>query len=274
MAEDREVLREIWEGRLPVCFTLATEEVATPASPDPFYMMVARITYFPLVIDKVKRHFVRHVAADKSENEMWLEFEMQPLKWHLPIGVLYDFAVTDGTLPWQITVHFDKFPVNKLMKFPTKDVIESHLMSCLKEADALKHRTHLMSLMQERDHNQLWLGLLHDKFDQFWAVNRKLMDAPSPDEGFRHIPFRLYCEPEMMATSRPYVQFLIKAAENERKTTLHDLIERANLKTKGEVQVTTHGVVLPMETPLQWLSQHLSYPDNFLHLCVGHVAAE
>jgi len=40
------------------------------------------------------------------------------------------------------------------------------------------------------------------------------------------------------------------------------------------VQVTTHGVVLPMETPLQWLSQHLSYPDNFLHLCVGHVAAE
>ena len=53
MAEDREVLREIWEGRLPVCFTLATEEVATPASPDPFYMMVARITYFPLVIDKV-----------------------------------------------------------------------------------------------------------------------------------------------------------------------------------------------------------------------------
>ena len=34
--------------------------------------------------------------------------------------MLYDFAVTDGTLPWQITVHFDKFPVNKLMKFPTK----------------------------------------------------------------------------------------------------------------------------------------------------------
>lgn len=34
-------------------------------------------------------------------------------------------------------------------------------MSCLKEADAMKHRNHIMSLMQERDHNQLWLGLLH-----------------------------------------------------------------------------------------------------------------
>ena len=34
-------------------------------------------------------------------------------------------------------------------------------MSSLKEADALKHKSHIMSLMQERDHNQLWLGLLH-----------------------------------------------------------------------------------------------------------------
>ena len=36
-------------------------------------------------------------------------------------------------------------------------------MSCLKEADAMKHKSHMMSLMQEREHNQLWLGLLHGK---------------------------------------------------------------------------------------------------------------
>jgi len=46
-----------------------------------------------------------------------------------------------------------------------RDVVESHLMSCLKEADALKHKNHIMSLLQERDHNQLWLGLLHGNFD-------------------------------------------------------------------------------------------------------------
>jgi len=44
-----------------------------------------------------------------------------------------------------------------------RDIVESHFMSCLKEADALKHKSHIMSLMQERDHNQLWLGLLHGK---------------------------------------------------------------------------------------------------------------
>ena len=32
--------------------------------------------------------------------------------------------------------------------------------------------------------------------------------------------------------------------------------------------VLIHGVELSPETPLQWLSEHLSYPDNFLHVCV------
>lgn len=34
------------------------------------------------------------------------------------------------------------------------------------------------------------------------------------------------------------------------------------------VTVFTHGITPPLETPLQWMSEHLSYPDNFLHLVV------
>lgn len=34
------------------------------------------------------------------------------------------------------------------------------------------------------------------------------------------------------------------------------------------VKVRTHGIVPALNTPLQWMSEHLSYPDNFLHLCV------
>nr|CAG4643425.1 EOG090X0BB3 [Ilyocryptus agilis] len=199
---------------------------------------------------------------------MWLEFEKHPLKWHYPVGLLYDLFVSDMTLPWQVTVHFDKYPENKIMKCPTKDVVESHLMSSLKEADAMKHKSHIMPLMQERDHNQLWLGLLHDKFDQFWSVNRKLMEHAA-EEGFRHIPFRLYV-PEL--STRPFIQFLIKPVENERKTTVEDLLQKANLKleSKGAFDVITHGIDIPRETPLQWMSEHLSYPDNFLHLCIRY----
>lgn len=33
-----------------------------------------------------------------------------------------------------------------------------------------------------------------DKFDQFWAVNRRLMETPSDQDGFKHIPMRCYNE--------------------------------------------------------------------------------
>lgn len=89
-------------------------------------------------------------------------------------------------------------------------------MSCLKEADVLKHRGQIVSAMQKKDHTQLWLGLVNgideilkrlqldfkynsfifpiDKFDQFWAVNRRLMEPNGDQESFKHIPARCYEE--------------------------------------------------------------------------------
>lgn len=54
MANDREVLREIWDGKLPVRFILNDEETYDVQTPEPFYLMVPRLSYFPLVWDKVR----------------------------------------------------------------------------------------------------------------------------------------------------------------------------------------------------------------------------
>nr|CAG4652079.1 EOG090X0BB3 [Triops cancriformis] len=265
MAEDREVLREIWEGKLPICFTLCADEVHTPTTPDPYYLMVPRLSYFPLVTDKVRRYFARYIHPDKQDAELWLEFEGQPLKWHYPIGVLYDNTTSCGkSLPWKLEVHFDKFPEQKLMHCPSREAVESHFMSCLKEADALKHRGVIVSGMQKKDHTQLWTGLQNDKFDQFWAINRKIMEC---SEGFRYIPFRCY---HFSLGERPFLQSLMKPIqEGSSKTTLTHLVQQCFPDWNvNEVSIMTHGIRIPLETPLQWLSEHLSYPDNFLHLTV------
>lgn len=31
-------------------------------------------------------------------------------------------------------------------------------------------------------------------------------------------------------------------------------------------KVLTHGISVPYDTPVQWMSEHMSYLDNFLHL--------
>lgn len=42
-------------------------------------------------------------------------------------------------------------------------------MSTVKEADVLKHRGQVMSTMQKKDHNQLWLGLQNGTYIIFNA---------------------------------------------------------------------------------------------------------
>jgi hypothetical protein len=45
-----------------------------------------------------------------------------------------------------------------------REAVESHFMSCVKEADVLKHRSQVVSSMQKKDHNQLWLGLQNGNY--------------------------------------------------------------------------------------------------------------
>ncbi|MBZ3887515.1 Autophagy protein 5 [Sciurus carolinensis] len=125
-------------------------------------------------------------------SEIWFEYEGTPLKWHYPIGLLFDLLASSSALPWNITVHFKSFPEKDLLHCPSKDAIEAHFMSCMKEADALKHKSQVINEMQKKDHKQLWMGLQNDRFDQFWAINRKLMEYPAEENGFRYIPFRIY----------------------------------------------------------------------------------
>ena len=54
MADDREVLREVWSGRVPAAFSLLSGEVSTLTAPDPFYLMLPRQSYLPIVTEKVR----------------------------------------------------------------------------------------------------------------------------------------------------------------------------------------------------------------------------
>ena len=273
MADDKEVLREIWEGRLPVCFSLSPDDVTTVEPPEPCYLLVPRMTYFPLVTDKVFRHFQKASNQDNID-DMWLEFDGQPLKWHLPIGALFDLYGPEN-LPWNITVHFKRFPDKEILKCDGRETVEAHYMSAVKEADSLKHRSYVMNSMKKNDHKQLWLGLSNDKFDQFWSVNKRLMERVN-SEPFRYVPLRFHLSDGTM------LQKLFKTVSDQSELhtfgeLLHSCIPyvMANEESKTELaegwKILVQGLTPPLVTPVQWMSEHLSYPDNFLHIIVLQV---
>jgi autophagy-related protein 5 len=73
--------------------------------------------------------------------------------------------------------------------------------------------------MLKDSHKQLWNGVLHDNFEQFWSVNRKLMDV-AEGECFRSIPVRVY------QNNQPFVQRLFEpVTETGKKKTLADLLQ-------------------------------------------------
>ncbi|XP_070493639.1 autophagy protein 5 [Chironomus tepperi] len=257
MANDREVLKEVWDGKIPSKFIVDSEDIEV----DAFFVLLPRVSYLSLTIEKIKKHFQRYI---EKEDEIWFSFNSIPLKFHIPIGVLYDLIGSEHVLPWQINVHFNKFPEECLFKFPNKDVIESFFMNCLKEADFLKHKGQIVSQMQKKEHKQLFLGLQNDKFDQFWAVNRRLMESMEQENYFKFIPLRCYTD-----DGYSYMQKLIcPLTEKGQKKVLKDLLKELSTPVLKAVGAKTHGVEVPLDAELQWLSETLSYPDNFLHLCL------
>lgn len=64
-------------------------------------------------------------------------------------------------------------------------------MSCLKEADVLKHRGQVVSAMQKKDHNQLWLGLVNGEWSleciRFLNLRQELFEI-------NELLYRPYCK--------------------------------------------------------------------------------
>lgn len=90
---------------------------------------------------------------------------------------LCDLAwVTCAFLPLHCTVlrlsfcWFQNFPETELLECTSKDAVEAHFMSCVKEADSLKHRSQVINAMQKRDHKQLWSGLLHGMLSSWTSL--------------------------------------------------------------------------------------------------------
>ncbi|KAG8123982.1 hypothetical protein E2320_019278, partial [Naja naja] len=155
MTDDKDVLRDVWFGRIPTCFMLYQDE-STEREAEP-------ISYLTLVTDKVKKHFQK-VMRREDIGEIWFENEGTPLKWHYPIGLLFDLHASNATLPWNITVHFKIWSRNVAW-------VEWENFVVIQDKKLTRNV---------------------DKFEQFWAINRKLMEYPAEDNGFRYIPFRIY----------------------------------------------------------------------------------
>lgn len=56
MANDREVLKYVWEGKIPVKFV--ADEDKDLQEQNAYFLLIPRVSYLPLVTDKVRQHLL------------------------------------------------------------------------------------------------------------------------------------------------------------------------------------------------------------------------
>jgi autophagy-related protein 5 len=184
-----------------------------------------RLSYLALLIHKLHTFFSSNlIYPDIQPSDLWLEYEGVPLKWHYPLGLLYDLysgaephhppSSNDGpsppsptqhsssstsdinkkTLPWRLTLHASSYPTTHLIPLSstnTNQHIHDLFIHAVKEADYLRTGTgKTVMFLSQADSQQLWDAVVKHDFSLYNPINQKLLNPQGVN--LRHLPVRLY----------------------------------------------------------------------------------
>jgi len=279
---DEKTQKLVWQGQVPVIFTLADREVTSMEPPMPLCMLLPRMGFLPLRTTEVRAHFLP--SAPAVEDEMWFDYQDVPLRWNIPIGALADILMqsSKAELPLPITVHFQAFPTQKILRCKNTHTVRSHFLNAFKEALFLKYgSSKLVQGISQADTSSLWEAIAANKYDDFSVVRNKMMKKGETEaKTVQSLPVRMYVSGFGSGESRfecKCIQQPIKPEIDGKKQTLESLFKSVlpgivydteSGELSSEVEVLIHGINPPMDTPLAWLCENMCHPDQFLYISV------
>ncbi|KAH6914127.1 autophagy protein 5 [Coprinopsis sp. MPI-PUGE-AT-0042] len=194
--------RLAWEGTVPIEIRVDPKEL--PANSDRglecYYMQAPRVTYLPLVLPEIRRFlmdvvFDEAAASSLKEEDWWFETEEGTvMKWHWPIGLIYDTHTISmslrnpgpgslGTtaLPLRLILHLASPPVEKLLLSPSQEACKQAFMGQIKEADFIRWgSTKRVTGLRKNEQDGIWEGIKEHNFDDYWRVASKVTPSTTP----------------------------------------------------------------------------------------------
>ncbi|CAO2648957.1 Nn.00g099060.m01.CDS01 [Neocucurbitaria sp. VM-36] len=298
--------QSVWNGSIPLEIRLHKGDCRTYDDSDPYLIQFPRISYLGLLIHKLHAFFSSSlIFPDVSPSDTWLSYEGVPLKWHYPLGLLYDLysgaepAYPSDTsspshksesteeerhhLPWRLTVHFSDYPSEQLVKLDNEDnVLHDLFKNSVKEADYLRTGTgKTVMFLSKEDSTQLWDAVKQHDFTLYNPINQKLLNPQGVN--LRHLPVRLYLphaasdspKEEASPGSLRVVQSLVPLNLSSRQpqtigTALNQILPTLFPSRRSPLlaQAVLHGAVLPLSASVEELIRATAYLDGWLHIAV------
>jgi len=194
--------KRIWDGQLPLEIRLAVSDTKAGHQADPYYVCclwlqtktpflhqpsdskqirIPRLSYLPFILERVHAFFRSSVLDTQIPiTELWFDVQDLPLKWHYPVGLLYDLYAgaehsneqggqskggidnkipekTD-TLLWKITLHYTDFPFDHIFQLDDQGkVLLDAFVNSVKEADFIRNGSAKTVMgMSKNDSDALW----------------------------------------------------------------------------------------------------------------------
>ncbi|KAL0257881.1 Autophagy protein 5 [Diplodia seriata] len=218
--------KQLWSGSIPLEIRLASTECRTYDDSDPYLIQAPRLSYIPFLLPRLHAFFAPSlINPDVHPTKGWLSYSDVPLKWHHPLGLLYDLysglepytpdsihhpspppssptsptATThqpaeSSPLPWRLTLHFTTpAPPTLVPLDPAYKAHHDAFVNAVKEADFLRNGSAkaAMSLSKEAS-DRLWDAVGRNDLAAWDAVHSKMLVSPPGAGPLRNVPMKLY----------------------------------------------------------------------------------
>ncbi|RCK60910.1 Autophagy protein 5 [Candida viswanathii] len=230
-----EIKKKLWNGSINVKITL---QVPAQQHTIEYLLFIHRNSYFPIVFPDIINYFQNFTSIDLAKIPVWLEYEQVPIKWNLPVGVLYDYLFLPASKQsdcWTLAMRYDQnYPVEHIIPFYEKlpdgevdylTTLHQVLTNQLKQSCFVVNGSAKPIMQLSEDNSkQLWQSIVSRNLTTFTSINKKIIKSVD------RIPVKIYVAgsptvvqapisktqtlqeilelhiPNMMKLSHPYIQ--------------------------------------------------------------------
>lgn len=267
-----DVKNRLWEGCLNVrvvCSSSESEEIE-------YLFAGLRNSYIPLYIQSIVKYFSNFIPELGDGLPVWLEYAGVPLKWHLPIGVLYDFLHIPSLIDhdyklaneWVLVLKYSReYPSEIIPFYYQSDTQEPDYMRSLKEVvvNQLKQSCFVMNgnskkimNLSEENSNDLWTSIVKHNLRVYTGINKKIVPTLNK---IQRLPIKILI---------PGTGIMIQAPIYPKDfVTLKDMLsEQLPKPIKSNYKTYIQGVELNTDIPLIDVWELFKHLDNFLYIII------
>ncbi|EPX71601.1 autophagy associated protein Atg5 [Schizosaccharomyces octosporus yFS286] len=255
MKQQRDSIPElVWNGNISV-------EIHQKENSLTYLANLPRHSYFAQILEDLKRLFAPKVALE----ECWLSSGKASIKWHWPVGVLYDLlsqedpeSATSVPVLWHLVFHVGSFPSSLVVPMGSMETFRTCFFNALKESDYVRNgSSSLVIALSKPETDTYWNSLLNHDFYDYRPIATKLFTSKS-----RIIPLKIY-----LGADAPIVQSSASLGYTLGQV-LHKQLPRLfpSAVMYSLLKPVLHGIVLPSTVSTDIMNRDFCYPDGFLHI--------